>query len=87
MAPVTLPPSFFNSFWSPDYRSGLEVLFKQLEQGCVENSDIVEFIEVGARHCTIIIALYHWRVWVWSDRGGVEPELMSLSPKREAINH
>jgi hypothetical protein len=32
MAPVTLPPSFFNSFWSPDYRSGLEVLFKQLDQ-------------------------------------------------------
>jgi hypothetical protein len=32
MAPVTLPPSFFNSFWTPDYRSGLEVLFKQLDQ-------------------------------------------------------
>ena len=32
MAPVTLPPSFFNSFWSPDYRTGLEVLFKNLEQ-------------------------------------------------------
>lgn len=32
MAPVTLPPSFYNSFWSPDYRSGLEVLFKNLEQ-------------------------------------------------------
>lgn len=32
MAPVTLPPSFYNSFWSPDYRSGLDVLFKNLEQ-------------------------------------------------------
>lgn len=32
MAPVMLPPSFYNSFWSPDYRSGLEVLFKNLEQ-------------------------------------------------------
>lgn len=32
MAPVTLPPSFYNSFWSPDYRSGLEVLFKNLER-------------------------------------------------------
>lgn len=32
MPPVTLPPSFYNSFWSPDYRSGLDVLFKNLEQ-------------------------------------------------------
>lgn len=31
MAPVTLPPSFYNSFWSPDYRTGLDVLFRQLE--------------------------------------------------------
>lgn len=31
MAPVTLPPSFYNSFWSPDYRTGLDVLFGQLE--------------------------------------------------------
>ena len=47
MAPVTLPPSFFNSFWSPDYRSGLEVLFKQLEQGCNDDDEIVAFIEVS----------------------------------------
>nr|XP_018260514.1 GTPase activating protein [Kwoniella dejecticola CBS 10117]OBR82672.1 GTPase activating protein [Kwoniella dejecticola CBS 10117] len=45
MAPVTLPPSFYNSFWSPDYRSGLEVLFKSLEQGCLENDDVDAFIE------------------------------------------
>jgi hypothetical protein len=32
MAPVTLPPSFYNSFWSADYRTGLEVLFKQLDK-------------------------------------------------------
>lgn len=32
MAPVTLPPSFFNSFWSADYRKGLEVLFRELDQ-------------------------------------------------------
>nr|XP_019009105.1 GTPase activating protein [Kwoniella pini CBS 10737]OCF47886.1 GTPase activating protein [Kwoniella pini CBS 10737] len=44
MAPVTLPPSFYNSFWSPDYRSGLEVLFKSLEQGCLENDDVEAFI-------------------------------------------
>nr|XP_019043257.1 hypothetical protein I302_07831 [Kwoniella bestiolae CBS 10118]OCF22187.1 hypothetical protein I302_07831 [Kwoniella bestiolae CBS 10118] len=45
MAPVTLPPSFFNSFWSPDYRSGLEKLFKALEQGCLENDDVEAFID------------------------------------------
>ncbi|WVR08274.1 hypothetical protein IAU60_005321 [Kwoniella sp. DSM 27419] len=45
MAPVTLPPSFYNSFWSPDYRSGLEVLFKSLEQGCLENDDVEDFID------------------------------------------
>ncbi|XAO25445.1 hypothetical protein I312_104268 [Cryptococcus bacillisporus CA1280] len=49
MAPVTLPPSFYNSFWSPDYRSGLEVLFKNLEQGCLENEDVTAFIESQAR--------------------------------------
>jgi soluble cytochrome b562 len=32
MAPVTLPPSFYNSFWSTDYRTGLDVLFKQLDK-------------------------------------------------------
>jgi hypothetical protein len=46
MAPVTLPPSFYNSFWSPDYRTGLEVLFKQLHQGVLEDEDVAEFIEV-----------------------------------------
>ena len=32
MAVVTLPLTFQNSFWSQDYRSGLEVLFTQLEK-------------------------------------------------------
>ncbi|WWD20080.1 hypothetical protein CI109_104554 [Kwoniella shandongensis] len=54
MAPVTLPPSFYNSFWSPDYRSGLETLFKNLEQGCLENEDVVTFIESQVRaHTTL----------------------------------
>ncbi|RXK38051.1 hypothetical protein M231_04721 [Tremella mesenterica] len=48
MAPVTLPPSFYNSFWSPDYRSGLQVLFHNLEQGCKEDRDLTEFIESQA---------------------------------------
>ena len=46
MAPVTLPPSFFNSFWSPDYRTGLEVLFDNLDRGVLEDDDIAEFIDV-----------------------------------------
>lgn len=32
MAAVTLPLTFQNSFWSQDYRTGLEVLFAQLEK-------------------------------------------------------
>lgn len=38
--PITLPPSFFNSFWSPDYRTGLDVLFRQLEAVSVLHRDI-----------------------------------------------
>ena len=47
MAPVTLPPSFYNSFWSPDYRTGLEVLFNNLERGVLEDDDIADFIQVS----------------------------------------
>ncbi|WVQ96215.1 hypothetical protein IAU59_003319 [Kwoniella sp. CBS 9459] len=58
MAPVTLPPSFYNSFWSPEYRSGLEVLFKSLEQGCLENDDVEAFIDSQIRaHTTLAQAL------------------------------
>lgn len=32
MAVLSLPLSFTNSFWTPDYRKGLEVLFNKLEQ-------------------------------------------------------
>jgi hypothetical protein len=32
MPALTLPPSFTNSFWSQDYRRGLETLFDKLEQ-------------------------------------------------------
>lgn len=35
MAAVTLPLTFQNSFWSQDYRSGLEVLYNQLEKVCL----------------------------------------------------
>jgi hypothetical protein len=29
---VSLPLTFQNSFWTPDYRTGLNVLFAKLEQ-------------------------------------------------------
>ena len=32
MAVLSLPLSFTNSFWSQDYRKGLEVLYQKLEQ-------------------------------------------------------
>ncbi|KAF9045812.1 hypothetical protein BDZ89DRAFT_979706 [Hymenopellis radicata] len=44
MAVLSLPLSFTNSFWSQDYRKGLEVLFNKLEQGTAENDEIVAFI-------------------------------------------
>ncbi|KAJ3561448.1 hypothetical protein NP233_g10185 [Leucocoprinus birnbaumii] len=44
MAVLSLPLSFTNSFWSQDYRRGLEVLYRKLEQGVAENQEIVDFI-------------------------------------------
>ncbi|KAJ1306794.1 hypothetical protein OPQ81_007780 [Rhizoctonia solani] len=45
MAPnVSLPLTFQNSFWTPDYRTGLDVLFGKLEQGIAENAEVVAFI-------------------------------------------
>ena len=32
MTAITLPLTFANSFWTEDYRRGLETLFKKLEQ-------------------------------------------------------
>jgi hypothetical protein len=32
---VSLPLTFQNSFWTSDYRTGLNVLFGKLEQVCV----------------------------------------------------
>ncbi|KAF8074890.1 hypothetical protein FPV67DRAFT_1475342 [Lyophyllum atratum] len=48
MAVLSLPLSFTNSFWSQDYRRGLEVLFNKLEQGVAENAEIVAFIRARA---------------------------------------
>ncbi|CDR43897.1 CYFA0S13e00408g1_1 [Cyberlindnera fabianii] len=34
-------PSFADSFWTPDYQTGLEVLFSKLHQGCTENEEFI----------------------------------------------
>jgi len=48
MAVLSLPLSFNNSFWTPEYRKGLEVLYAKLEQGTLENDDIIAFIRARA---------------------------------------
>ncbi|KAA1468841.1 hypothetical protein DENSPDRAFT_795101 [Dentipellis sp. KUC8613] len=48
MAVLSLPLSFTNSFWSQDYRKGLEVLYNKLEQGVAENDEIIAFIRARA---------------------------------------
>ncbi|TCD61771.1 hypothetical protein EIP91_007949 [Steccherinum ochraceum] len=48
MAVISLPLQFQNSFWSQDYRKGLEVLYSKLEQGVAENAEIVAFIRTRA---------------------------------------
>ncbi|KAJ7066747.1 hypothetical protein C8F01DRAFT_1020317 [Mycena amicta] len=48
MAVLSLPLSFTNSFWSQDYRRGLEVLYAKLEQGIAENDEILAFIRARA---------------------------------------
>lgn len=44
-ATITLPLSFQNSFWSQDYRSGYETLYKQLEAGIVQSDEILANIK------------------------------------------
>ncbi|KAJ7890684.1 hypothetical protein B0H14DRAFT_3081767 [Mycena olivaceomarginata] len=48
MAVLSLPLSFTNSFWSQDYRRGLEVLYAKLEQGVLENDQILAFVRARA---------------------------------------
>ncbi|KAF8920600.1 hypothetical protein CPB85DRAFT_495616 [Mucidula mucida] len=60
MAVLSLPLSFTNSFWSQDYRKGLEVLFNKLEQGTAENDEIVAFIRTRiVAESQLAIALMH----------------------------
>ncbi|KAJ7504519.1 hypothetical protein B0H11DRAFT_521310 [Mycena galericulata] len=48
MAVLSLPLSFTNSFWSQDFRRGLEVLYAKLEQGVNENDEILAFVRARA---------------------------------------
>ncbi|OCH93651.1 hypothetical protein OBBRIDRAFT_790007 [Obba rivulosa] len=48
MAVLSLPLTFQNSFWTQDYRKGLEVLYSQLEQGLIENDEVIAFIRARA---------------------------------------
>ncbi|KAF8631927.1 hypothetical protein AX15_002180 [Amanita polypyramis BW_CC] len=43
---LALPLSFINSFWSQDLRHGLDVLFRKLDQGILENDEIIALIHV-----------------------------------------
>ena len=43
MAVLSLPLTFSNSFWTEDYRKGLEVLYKQLEQVRADRSCVSQF--------------------------------------------
>ncbi|TDL23780.1 hypothetical protein BD410DRAFT_856763 [Rickenella mellea] len=45
MPALTLPLIFNNSFWTQDFRTGLEILYGKLEQGIDENDEIVSFIQ------------------------------------------
>ena len=41
-------PGFAESFWTPDYASGLGVLFTKLQQGVVENQQILTIAKLRA---------------------------------------
>ncbi|KAK2750130.1 hypothetical protein FQN57_004625 [Myotisia sp. PD_48] len=41
-------PGFADSFWTPDYASGLSVLFSKLQQGVVENHQILAIARMRA---------------------------------------
>lgn len=48
--PSTRPkmPGFIDSFWSADYAGGLGVLFQKLQQGVIENQQILTIASMRA---------------------------------------
>lgn len=41
-------PGFADSFWTPDYATGLGVLYGKLQQGIVENKQIITIASMRA---------------------------------------
>lgn len=41
-------PGFADSFWTPDYATGLGVLYGKLQQGIVENKQILTIVTIRA---------------------------------------
>lgn len=41
------PLSFSNSFWTSDYVTGFNTIYDKLDQGLVEDDEIIQFIKVG----------------------------------------
>jgi hypothetical protein len=41
-------PGFADSFWTPDYTTGLEVLYGKLQQGVTENQQILTITSMRA---------------------------------------
>lgn len=39
---------FSDSFWTADYTTGVDVLFKKLRQGCVENEEVLNLVRMRA---------------------------------------
>lgn len=54
--PPVPSPAFATSFWTPDYRTGLAVLFQKLGQGVAENSQLLDFIGARIAHETAFAA-------------------------------
>lgn len=42
---MALPPSFQNSFWTPDFK--LDTLWRKINAGVVENQEILKLVTVG----------------------------------------
>ncbi|ODQ79614.1 hypothetical protein BABINDRAFT_161997 [Babjeviella inositovora NRRL Y-12698] len=38
-------PTFSDSFWTPDYATGMATLFRKLHQGCVENDEYIRLFQ------------------------------------------
>ncbi|KAF8464561.1 hypothetical protein BDZ91DRAFT_729393 [Kalaharituber pfeilii] len=43
-----MPSGFADSFWSADYATGLNVLFDKLQQGCIENQQVIQVAKLRA---------------------------------------